>query len=309
MRVVFMGTPEFATYTLQALIDNGYDVVAVISQPDKPKGRGKKLQPTPVKSVAQDNNLPVYQPERIKSKEFEDFLAEIEADVFVVVAYGQILSERILNMPRLGCINVHGSLLPAYRGPAPIQYAVLNGDKVTGVTTMFMDKQCDTGDILLTREIALDEGETYGSLHDKMAPIGAELLISTLKSLENGEITPEKQDNSIATHTKMIEKSMGHIDWTKSSAEIYNLVHGLNPMPGAYTSYNGDIIKIWNCVMTDIPSDEAGTIAEADCRKGLLINTGDVAVKITELQAVGSKRMKSEDYLRGHSIEVGALLS
>jgi methionyl-tRNA formyltransferase len=294
MRVVFMGTPEFATYTLQALIDNGYDVVAVISQPDKPKGRGKKLQPTPVKSVAQANNLPVYQPERIKSKEFEDFLAEIEADVFVVVAYGQILSERILNMPRLGCINVHGSLLPAYRGSAPIQYAVLNGDKVTGVTT---------------REIALDEGETYGSLHDKMAPIGAELLISTLRSLENGEITPEKQDNSVATHTKMIEKSMGHIDWTKNSVEIYNLVHGLNPMPGAYTSYNGDIIKIWNCVITDIPSGEAGTIAEADCKKGLLINTGDTAVKITELQAVGSKRMKAEDYLRGHSIEIGALLS
>lgn len=306
MKVVFMGTPDFAAASLQALIDNGFDVVAVISQPDKPKGRGKKLQPTAVKVVAQEYDIPVYQPERIKSEEFVDFLSTIEADVFVVVAYGQILSEKILNMPRLGCINVHGSLLPKYRGPAPIQYAVLNGDKVTGVTTMFMDKDCDTGDMLLKEEIALDDGETYGSLHDKMAPIGAELLIKTLNELE--DITPVKQDNEQASHTKMISKAMGCIDWSADTKTIYNLIHGLNPMPGAFTHYNDEVLKIWRCEMVEATNGECGAILEANPKLGLVVKTGDGALRLTEIQATGSKKMKAEDYLRGHSLDKGTIL-
>lgn len=303
-----MGTPDFAVYSLAALIKE-HEVTAVISQPDKPKGRGKKMQPTPVKVLAEENNIPVYQPARIKDDEFCDFLETIEADLFVVVAYGQILSERILNMPKYGCINVHGSLLPKYRGAAPIQWSVINGDTLTGVTIMYMDKECDTGDMIIKENIDITPDDTYETLHDKMAPVGADLLIKAIKLIENNGARAEKQDNSIATYAPMIKKDLGHIDWTKSAEEIRNLVRGLNPMPGAYTSYNGEIIKIWNCEVIDKCNGTAGEITEIDSKKGFTVCCGSKSLIIIQMQAKGGKRMNTSDYMRGHSIEKGIILS
>ena len=240
MKILFMGTPEFAAVNLKAIVDK-HDVVAVVSQPDRPKGRGKKLQPTPVKEVALEYNIPVYQPEKIKDKEFVDFLKTIDADVYVVVAYGQILSQEILDIPKYGCVNVHGSLLPKYRGSSPIQWSILNGDKITGVTTILMDKNCDTGDMLVKKTMEILPEDTYGSLHDRMAPIGAEVLLETLEKIENGTVIREKQNEAEAVHVPMIFKSMGEIDWTKNSNEIVNLIHGLNPAPGAFTNYNDEL--------------------------------------------------------------------
>ncbi|MGN1319037.1 MAG: methionyl-tRNA formyltransferase [Lachnospirales bacterium] len=308
MKIVFMGTPDFAVYSLDALIKN-HEVVAVISQPDKPKGRGKKLQPTPVKIKAEENNIPVYQPERIKDSEFCDFLETIEADLFVVVAYGQILSERILKMPKYGCINVHGSLLPQYRGAAPIQWSIINGDSKTGVTIMYMDKECDTGDMILKEEIDITSDETYESLHDKMAPIGADCLIDAIKLIENNNADAKKQDNNLATYAPMIKKELGHIDWSKNADEIRNLVRGLNPMPGAYTFYNGEMIKIWECEIAEGNSGNIGEITEVNPKLGFRVSCKDKSLIITKMQAKGGKKMNTADYMRGHSIDVGSILS
>lgn len=307
MNILFMGTPDFAVDTLEALVEE-HNVVAVVSQPDRPKGRGKKLQPTPVKAVAEEYNIPVYQPERIKDSEFCDFLETIDADLYVVVAYGQILSERILNIPKYGCINVHGSLLPKYRGAAPIQWSIINGDKKTGVTIMYMDKECDTGDMILKEEIEITPEDTYGSLHDKMAPVGADTLLKAIRLIEEGKAAPLKQRESEATHAPMISKNMGHIDWNKSAAEIKNLIRGFNPVPGAYTVYNGDNIKIWNCDIVKGDKGENGEVTDIDLKKGFTVKCGENAVLITEIQAKGGKKMKTADYLRGHSIEIGTVL-
>lgn len=304
MNIVFMGTPDFAVYSLKALIQK-HNVVACISQPDKPKGRGKKMQPTPVKIVAEENNIPVYQPDRIKDDEFCDFLESIDADLFVVVAYGQILSERILNMPKYGCINVHGSMLPKYRGAAPIQWAVLNGDKSTGVTIMYMDKKCDTGDMILKRTMPVDDDDTYGTLHDKMAPIGAEVLIEAIDLIESGKAERTKQNDDEATYASMINKSMGNIDWSKSADTIKCLINGLNPMPGAYSFYNGDMLKIWKASIVEAPYGNDGEIIAVDKKKGLTVKCGSNALLIEEIQAKGGKRMRTADYLRGHSVNVG----
>ena len=245
MKVLFMGTPDFAVPVLEELIKK-HDVVAVVSQPDKPKGRGKKLQPTPVKVVAVENNIPVYQPERIKNEEFVEILKGIEADVYVVVAYGQILSQEILDIPKYGCINVHGSLLPKYRGAAPIQWAIINGEEKTGVTIMYMVKALDSGDMILKKEIDIDPEDTYETLHDKMAPAGAKALIEALDLIENGNVSAEKQDESRTCYASMITREMGLIDWSKSSKEIKNKVRGFNPVPAAYTNYDDEVIKIFN---------------------------------------------------------------
>ncbi len=308
MNIVFMGTPDFAVYTLKALIEK-HNVVAVISQPDKPKGRGKKLQPTPIKIVAEENSIPVYQPERIKDDEFCDFLETINADLFVVVAYGQILSERILNMPKYGCINVHGSLLPQYRGAAPIQWSIINGDKETGVTIMYMDKECDTGDMILKKKFDILPDDTYGSLHDKMAPIGAEALIEAIDLIEADKANPEKQDNIKSTYAPMIQKSLGNIDWTKSAQEIKCLVNGLNPFPGAFTYYNDEVLKIWNCDIISYNKGTPGEVVSVDKKIGFIVKCGEEGLLIKQIQAKGGKRMDSADYLRGHNIDVGTILS
>ena len=304
VKVVFMGTPDFAVPTLKALIEK-HEVLAVISQPDKPKGRGKKLQPTPVKIVAEEAGIPVYQPEKIKSPEFMETLKTIKADVFVVVAYGQILPQTVLDMPKYGCINVHGSLLPKYRGAAPIQWSIIDGEEVTGVTIMYMEKGLDTGDMLLKREIPIDPEDTYGSLHDKMAPVGAQALIEVLDMLEKGSVRPEKQDDEKSSYVSVINKSLGLIDWNKNAKDIVDLVRGLDPVPGAYGYFNGEQIKIWSAAVLDGFNGEAGTVVYTDKKKGFAVAAGDKAVLVREMQAKGGKRMESSAYMRGHEIKVG----
>ena len=309
MKVVYMGTPEFAVPCLKALIDN-HEVTAVISQPDKPKGRGKRLLPTPVKEEALKHNIPVYQPEKIKDESFIEQLSKMDADIFVVAAYGQILPEVILNMPRYGCINVHGSLLPKYRGAAPMQQAVIDGEDVTGITIMYMEKGLDTGDMLLKCQVPILPDDTYGTLHDKMSMAGAELLLEALDKIEKGEIKAEKQDDSKASYAHRIEKSMGHIDWNRSGRDIINLIRGLNPTPGAYTFYNGEMIKLWKAVEAgENYTGTPGEIVNIDPKNGFTVQTGDGAVLIAEMQAKGGKKMSSADYLRGHSLEKGIILN
>lgn len=308
MKVIFMGTPDFAVPVLEALIKN-HNVVAVVSQPDKPKGRGKKLQPTPVKALAEANNIPVYQPKRIKDDEFVDILEKIEADIYVVVAYGQLLSQRILDIPQYGCVNVHGSLLPKYRGAAPIQWSIINGEEKTGVTIMYMVKKCDAGDMILKKEIEIDSEDTYETLHDKMAPIGADALIEALDLIEKGEVKAEKQNEELSCYASMITRDMGIIDWSKTSKEIKNKIRGFNPVPAAYTKYGEDILKIFKAdIVEGYENGEIGEILAVDKKRGFTVKTGDGAVMITEIQAKGGKRMNCADYMRGHEIEIGKIL-
>ena len=304
MKAVFMGTPDFAVPTLKALMEK-HEVLAVISQPDKPKNRGKKIQPTPVKLAAEEAGIPVYQPEKIRDPEFIKVLSEIKADVFVVVAYGQILPQAVLDMPKYGCINVHGSLLPKYRGAAPIQWSIIDGENVTGVTIMYMEKGLDTGDMLLKCEISIDPEDTYGTLHDKMAPVGAAALIEALDMLEKGNIKPEKQNDEESSYVSVINKSLGLIDWSKNAEDIVNLVRGLDPVPGAYSFLNGEHIKIWSAAVLDGFEGEAGTVVYTDKKKGFAVAAGDKAVLVRQMQAKGGKRMPSADYMRGHEIKVG----
>jgi len=308
MKVIFMGTPDFAVPTLQKLIDK-HHVVAVFTQPDKPRGRGQKVQFTPVKEVAIKYNIPVYQPERLKNnQEVINIIKGFNPDVIVVVAYGQILPKDVLTLPKYGCINVHASLLPQLRGAAPINWAIINGFKKTGITTMLMDEGLDTGDMLLKREIDIREDETAGELHDRLMELGADLLLETLEKIEKGEISPEKQDDSLASYAPMLNKEMGHINWSQENEKIYNLIRGLLPWPGAYTFYDNNMIKIWKVkIGNNNMCEQPGMILnvskdgiEVACQKGTLI--------ITELQEVGGKRMSVEAYLNGHKLEKGKLL-
>ena len=245
MKIIFMGTPDFAVGTLEALHEAGHEVTLVVSQPDKPKGRGHELQPTPVKAAAERLGLPVFQP--VKVREATEVLEQTEADVMVVAAFGQLIPSGILHMKKYGCINVHASLLPKYRGAAPIQWAVIDGEKESGVTIMQMDEGLDTGDMLAKAVVPLDEKETGGSLFDKLSIAGAKLCVETLAKLEKGEITAEKQGESPTAYASMLKKSMGNIDWTKDAVSIERLVRGLNPWPSAYTTLNGKTMKIWQC--------------------------------------------------------------
>lgn len=308
MRVLFMGTPDFAVGTLQAIIDAGHEVAAVFTQPDKPKGRGKEMVMPPVKEKALEYNLDVYQPVKVKEPEQVDIIRKMNPDVIIVVAFGQIMSQEILDIPKYGCINVHASLLPEYRGAAPIQWAVIDGKEVSGVTTMIMDKGIDTGDMLLQREVPLDKKETGGSLFDKLSKAGAELLVETLKAVEEGTVTRIKQDNNKATHAKMLDKSTGKIDFNQDAVVIERLVRGLNPWPSAYTSLHGKTLKIWDCDVTDREYEgTAGEIVEVN-KTDLIVKCGKGALNIRELQLEGKKRMDTESFLRGYSIKKGEIL-
>lgn len=304
MKVVFMGTPEFAVPTLEALCDK-HNVVAVVSQPDRPKGRGKKLQPTPVKEAAEKRGIPVYQPEKIREEGFKEILESFGADVFVVVAYGQILPENILNIPPYGCINVHGSLLPKYRGASPMQMAVVNGEKVTGITVMYMEKGLDSGDMILKKEVEITLQDTYGTLHDKMCVVGADALIQALDMIEKGTVKAEKQDDSLATYTHRIEKGNAQIVWERPSYQTVNTIRGFNPIPGAFSFYNDEMMKIWSAVEVIGYEGTPGEIVDVIPKKGIVVKTGDTAILITSLQAKGGKKMTAADYLRGHDVKKG----
>ena len=306
MKAVFMGTPDFAVPTLQKMIDMGIEVTAVVTQPDKAKGRGKKVIYSPVKECALAHDLPVYQPVRIrKEPEFIQTLRDMQPDVIVVVAFGQILPKEILDIPRLGCVNVHASLLPKFRGAAPIQWSIIDGEEVTGVTTMLMDAGLDTGDMLLKTEIPMDPKETGGSLQ-KLAAVGGELLEKTLIGLEAGTIVPEKQDDSQAgEYARMLDKELGHIDFNQPAVVIERLIRGLNPWPSAYTYIDGKTLKIWEAEVLDRNYGcEYGEVAEVT-RNCLIIQTGIGALSVKSVQLQGKKRMDIAAFLNGYTIEKG----
>lgn len=306
MRIVFMGTPEFAVPSLKALCENGYEVVGVFTQPDRPKGRGNKMTMSPVKEYAISQNIPVFQPQRIRRDGVED-LKSLAPDLCVTAAFGQILSQEILDIPPMGNINVHASLLPRHRGSAPINWAILQGDKEAGVTTMMMDKGIDTGDMLLKSATEIRPGETAGELTVRLSQLGAELLLETLRALENGTLQRISQDESRMTYDPMLDKQMGVIDWTMTATEIVNRIHGLNPWPGCSTAYEGGRLKLLRAAVAQ-GSGVPGEIVVADAKTGLTIACGEGAVNITMLQAPGGKPMNAKDYLRGHPMAVGTVL-
>lgn len=308
MRVIFMGTPDFAVPSLEALLTK-HEVVLVVTQPDKPKGRGKKMVPTPVKACALEHGIPVLQPEKVKEPEFVEQLRSYEPDLIAVTAFGQILSEPILEMPKYGCINVHGSLLPKYRGAAPMQWSIIDGEKVTGITTMYMAKGLDSGDMLLKAEVEITDEDTFATIHDKMAVTGANLLLDTLDQLEAGTLERIPQDHDAATYAPMITKETGHIDWSKNRQDIINLIRGLNPVPAAYTIYEEEVLKIFGASLSDVQANSAanGEIV-AVVKKDFVVKCGDGCLLITEVQARGGKRMMTDAYLRGHAMKEGILL-
>lgn len=306
MRIVFMGTPDFAVPSLQALIDAGHDVCAVYTQPDKPQGRKQILTAPPVKTLALEHDIPVFQPNTLKNEDEQARLRELAPEVIIVVAYGKLLPKAVLDIPPHGCINVHGSLLPRWRGAAPIQWAVIAGDEMAGVTTMQMAEGLDTGDMLLTYETKVGEKETAGELFDRLAQSGAELLTQTLVKLD--EITPRPQDDAQSCYAHMLDKQMAVIDWSKSAHEIDCLIRGLNPWPVALTTLSGERLKVFAAEKAN-GNGEPGTVLEADPKKGLTVACGEGALKLIEIQLVGGKRMKATDFLRGHAIEVGTKLN
>ena len=303
MRVIFMGTPDFAVGTLEAIIEAGHEVVLAVTQPDKPKGRSGSLQFPPVKECAIAHNIPVFQPVKIREQKNIDELKKYDPDIIIVVAFGQIVSKEILDMPRYGCVNVHASLLPKYRGAAPIQWAVINGDEMTGVTTQRMDVGVDTGDIIETAQLRIAEDETGGSLFDKLAMVGAKLCVSTMEKIEKGEATYTPQKEEEATHTKKIEKELGNVDWSKSAKEIECLIRGLNPWPSAYTHLNGKNLKLWQARVVDENSAlKPGTIAKVT-KDEILVQTGAGMLSLLEVQLEGKKRMPVDAFLRGYPLE------
>ena len=306
MKIIFMGTPDFAVGTLRSLAEAGHEITLVVSQPDKPKGRGHAMVPTPVKVVAEELGIPVFQP--VKIREAKDVLEKTEADVCVVAAFGQIIPASILHMKKYGCINVHASLLPKYRGAAPIQWAVLDGEEKTGITTMYMEKGLDTGDMIDKAEVVLDKKETAGSLHDKLMVLGADLLLETLKKLEDGTAVREKQNDEESCYAKMLSKDMGQIDFTKSAREIECLIRGMNPWPSAYTALDGKTMKVWEADVLDAQSkEEPGTIVEVN-KKEIIVATGSNDLALHEIQLAGKKRMQVQAFLLGYQVEAGTKL-
>lgn len=306
MKTIFMGTPDFSVPTLEALIKSKHEVIAVITQPDKPKGRGKKLVYTPIKEVAISNNIDVYQPNKVKNKEFIEIIKKLNPDVIIVVAFGQILSKELLEIPKYGCINVHASLLPKLRGAGPIQWSIINGENKTGITTMYMDVGLDTGDMLLKEEVIIEPDETGGSLHDKLSKVGGDLLISTLEGIENKTIERVPQNNEEASYAPMLDKNMGNIDWSKSAKEIEQLIRGLNPWPSAYSYLEGNLFKFWKAEVFDTDNKyEAGTICEIIGDKGFVIKCKEKGLLVTEIQQQGKKRMETSAFLRGANINEG----
>lgn len=308
MKIVFMGTPDFAVPSIKALYDAGHDIQAVFCQPDKPKGRGYKLVPPPVKVFALDKDIPIYQPKSLKNggEEFIKVIEDFAPDCIVVAAYGKILPKAVLDIPRLGCVNVHGSLLPKYRGAGPIQWAVLNDEKTTGITTMLMGEGLDTGDMLLKCETEIGENETAAELFDRLADMGAELIVETLDKLEKGEISPVPQNEEEATYAPMLTKDLSPIDFTKSARAVHKQICGLSDWPCASTTICGKRIKVYRSeLVAGSTTKAAGTVVNA---KDLTIACGDGMVKLTEIQAEGSKRMATADYLRGKPVAEGTVL-
>ena len=306
MRIIFMGTPDFSVGTLEALVEAGHEVVLAVTQPDKPKGRGKEMQFTPVKECALRHGIPVFQPKKVRDPECVEELKKYQADVCVVIAFGQILPKEILEMTPYGCINVHASLLPSYRGAAPIQWAVIRGEKISGVTTMQMDEGLDTGDMLEKTEIILDEKETGGSLHDKLAEAGAKLCVHTLDKLVQGDLTPQKQGESPTEYARMLDKKLGDINWEQSAVEIERLIRGLNPWPSAYTDWNGKTMKIWEADAVPGENTEKAPGTSTDVTKDdFAVQTGDGQLRVRALQIPGKKRMEADAFLRGYQVKVG----
>ena len=310
MRVIFMGTPDFSVGTLEALIAAGHEVCLAVTQPDKPKGRGGKMQYTPVKEKALFYNIPVYQPKRVRDPECVEELRKYNADVMVVVAFGQILPKEILEMTPYGCINVHASLLPKYRGAAPIQWAIIEGEEVTGVTTMQMDEGLDTGDMILKTEVPVAADETGESLHDKLAAAGAALCVETLKALEDGTAVREKQGESPTAYAKMLTKELGDIDWAEPAVKIERLVRGLNSWPSAYTHWNGKVMKIWRAAAeaAETADVQPGTVVSVE-KESFAVQTGDGVLRVLEVQMPGKKRMDAGAFMRGNTMEPGELLT
>lgn len=305
MKIVFMGTPDFARGALEALIAAGHEITAVVTQPDKAKGRSGQLQYPPVKECAVEHNIPVMQPVRIKTPEAIAQLASYEADIFVVAAFGQILSREILDMPKYGSLNIHASLLPKYRGASPIQQVIIDGEAETGVTIMQMDAGIDTGDMLYKRVIAIEDTDTFESLHDKLMVLGGEAIVEALALLETGALEPEKQDDALSCHAKLITKEMGNIDFEKSANEINRLVRGLNPWPSAYTFYKGKQLKIWETqVENEITDKEPGTITEVT-KTAIKVACKEGVLSILSLQLEGKKRMSTHDFLLGVKVQPG----
>ncbi len=310
-RIVFMGTPEFAVPSLQALYEEGHEIAAVITQPDKPKGRGQKLSYSPVKEKALGLGLQVLQPPKVRAAEEISQIRELRPDIIVVVAYGQILPQELLDIPPLGCINVHGSLLPAYRGAAPLQRAILNGEKKTGITTMLMNAGLDTGDILLQKEIEITPDMTFGELHDKMAALGAQLLCETIELLAAGQITPRPQEDSAATYAAMIKREDELIRWEETAEHIHNQIRGLAPWPGAYTFFQGQTLKIRGSKLFDTDAQEAapGTVVQKIKGQGFVVQCGLGRLLVTAVQPNGKKIMPAESFANGYRLETGYVFS
>ena len=305
MKIVFMGTPKLAAGVLEALWEAGHEIRAVVTQPDKPKGRSKALQMSPVKEFALEKGIEVFQPVRIRKPEAVDKLKEFDAEVFVVAAFGQILSQEILDMPKYGCINVHASLLPAYRGSAPIQWCIINGEEKTGVTIMQMDAGIDTGDMLLKRSVAILPSDTAESLSDKLEKAGGEAIVEALALLEKGELRGTPQNEAESSYVPMIEKSMGRIDFSRPAREIDRLIRGLYPWPSAFTSYKGKTLKIWEAVpVSEEGEGQPGSIERVE-KEAVYVNTGKGILKVTQLQLEGKKRMQVKEFLLGCRMEKG----
>ncbi|MGI6001253.1 MAG: methionyl-tRNA formyltransferase [Candidatus Merdisoma sp.] len=309
MKLIFMGTPDFSVGTLEALIGAGHEITLVVSQPDKPKGRGHELAPTPVKEVALKHGLKVFQPKKLRDPETVKVLENTPADAIVVIAFGQIVPPEILHMKKYGCINVHGSLLPKYRGAAPIQWAVIDGEKESGVTIMQMDEGLDTGDMLLKGSVPLDEKETSGSLFDKLSALGASLCVEALEKLEKGELKPEKQGETTTEYARMLTKEMGELDFSKDAAVLERLIRGLNPWPSAYTRLGDKTLKIWSADVCGREDQGAacGEITKVE-KDAFYVACGKGSLKVTELQLQGKKRMDTAAFLRGYHLEAGVRL-
>ena len=303
MKIIFMGTPDFAAASLEALIASRHEIQAVVTQPDKPKGRKGELTPSPVKVIAKREGIKVYQPLKVRDEEFVKTLRAYNPDVMVVVAFGQIIPLSILKMPKYGCVNIHGSLLPKYRGAAPIQWAVLDGEKETGITTILMDEGIDTGDILLKKTIKIDADETSGSLFDKLMALGAKTILETLDELEKGNLTPTKQGESPTAYAKMLTKAMGLIDFTRSAKELDCFVRGMDPWPSAYTLLAGKTLKLWKVRVVE-GGGEAGSVIDID-KESFAIACGEGAIEVLEVQLEGKKRMSAGDFLKGSTLNIG----
>lgn len=308
MKIVFMGTPDFAASALEALVQAGHEITLVVTQPDKPKGRSKELMPSPVKVCALKHNLPVFQPVRIKKPEAIAELKNYEADVYVVAAFGQILSQEILDMPRYGSINIHASLLPKYRGASPIQNVIVDGEEKTGVTIMQMDAGIDTGDMLYKKEVIIEDTDNFETLHDKLAAVGAEAIVEALPLLEAGKLVPEKQNEAESSHVTMITKEMGKLDFTKEAVVLDRLIRGFNPWPSAFTFYKGKQLKVWEAHVENADADAAcGEIVEVT-KNEIKVCTGKGLLCITSLQLEGKKRMSTHDFLLGVKVAAGEML-